>query len=131
MQGDPRWLTCLSLARPLVLQRSAEGGYTIVAGLETWCVARALSSGATPVVLYGCVLETLRDDTESIAALLLALSTGTTAGMARATIARITAPLLGRILSDGQGLGVAELAELHGVSRQAVFNAGKKTRSDR
>ena len=127
MQGNPCWLTCLSLARPLVLQRSsAEGGYTIVAGLETWCVARAVSSRTTPVLLYGCVVTTPHKDAESLAALLLALSTGTTTRTPRGAIARRTRALLGQVLGEGQQLLVADVCDLHGVSRQALWSVDRK-----
>jgi len=127
MKGDAQWLTYLSLARPLVLGSSAERGYTIVAGLETWCVARAVSSRTTPVLLYGCVVETRHKDAESLAALLLALSTATTTRPPRGTIARRTRALLGQVLGEGQRLLAAEVCDLHGVSRQALWGADRKT----
>jgi len=124
---DAQWLTYLSLARPLVLHPSSAGrGYTIIAGVETWCVARAVSSRTTPVLLYGCVVKTPHKDAESLAALLLALSTGTTTRTPRGTIARRTQVLLGQVLGEGQQLLVAEVCDLHGVSRQALWGVDRK-----
>lgn len=125
---NAQWLTYLSLARPLVLQPSSvEGRYTIVAGLETWCAVRAVGLLATPVMLNGCVLETPHEDPESIAGLLLALSTGMTTRTPRGTIARRTRALLDQVLDEGQRLLVAEVSDLHGVSRQALSGADRRT----
>src|SRR5262245_10170776 len=131
MTSSAWWLTNLSLVRPLVLQPSATvDRYTIVAGLETWWVALAVGPRAAPVAVYGYVLDTPHEDPEPIAALLRAISTGMTTRTPRGTIARKTRALLDRLLDKAQRLRVAEVSDLHGISRQALWDANKKTGTD-
>jgi hypothetical protein len=118
----------IAAARQLVLLETTQSGVlTLIAGTETWALARELEDrGQRSITLSGWRVRYHAVPAAQLAAVLRLVEEGLRPRFSRYQLAEIAGPVAWSVLRDGARSQRTVLAGILGVSRQALVMRGQR-----